>query len=94
MRELAPYIKPSAGENTGLNLDTCARADYKGVAMKSYTTKEVAEKLGVHRVTLQEWIAKGWVPVPQLQTIGGGLVRLWSNADIERARKAIAKRGK
>lgn len=62
--------------------------------MRHYTTKQAAEKLGVHRVTLQEWIAKGWIPVPPMQNIGGGSVRLWSDADIERARKAIAKRGK
>jgi excisionase family DNA binding protein len=60
--------------------------------MKQYTTKQAAEKFGVHRITLQEWIAKGWIPVPPLQNIGGGSVRLWSQKDIEKARKAIAKR--
>lgn len=60
--------------------------------MKEYTTKQAAEKLKVHRITLQGWIVRGWVPAPRLQNIGGGCVRLWSQRDIEKARKAIAKR--
>lgn len=67
--------------------------DYKGVAMKQHTTKEAAEKLGVHRVTLQNWIAEGRIPAPTMQNIGGGRVRLWSEKDIRKARKAIAKLG-
>jgi excisionase family DNA binding protein len=65
---------------------------YNGVAMKQqHTTKQVADNLGVHRVTLQNWIAEGKVPAPAIQNIGGGLVRLWSEQDIRKARKAIAK---
>ncbi len=57
--------------------------------MKRYTTNEAAEKLGVHRVTLQRWIAAKLIPVPKMQIIGGGLFRLWTAQDIARARKAI-----
>ena len=59
--------------------------------MKQHTTKEAAEKLGVHRVTLQNWIAEGKIPAPAMQNIGGGRVRLWGEKDIRKARKAIAK---
>jgi excisionase family DNA binding protein len=61
--------------------------------VKQHTTKEAAEKLGVHRVTLQNWIAEGKIPAPRMQNIGGGCVRLWSEKDIRKARKAIAKLG-
>ena len=61
--------------------------------MKERATKEAAEKLGVHRVTLQNWIAEGKILAPAMQNIGGGRVRLWSEKDIRKARKAIAKRG-
>jgi excisionase family DNA binding protein len=61
--------------------------------MKQHTTREAAEKLGVHRVTLQNWIAAGKVPAPRTQNIGGGRVRLWSEKEIRKARKAIAKLG-
>jgi excisionase family DNA binding protein len=61
--------------------------------MKLHTTKEAAEKLGVHRVTLQNWVAEGKIPAPATRNIGGGLVRLWSQKDIQKARKAIAKLG-
>lgn len=67
--------------------------DYKGV-VKQLTTKEAAEKLGVHRVTLQNWIADGKVPAPAMQNIGGGRVRLWNLQDIRKARKAIVKLGR
>ena len=66
--------------------------DYKGAVMGlGRTTKEAAEELRVHRVTLQNWVAEGKVPAPPLQNIGGGLLRLWSQKDIQKARKAIAK---
>ena len=66
--------------------------DYKGV-VQQLTTKEAARKLGVHRVTLQNWIAEGKVPAPAMKNIGGGRVRLWNERDIRKARNAIAKLG-
>jgi excisionase family DNA binding protein len=57
-----------------------------------FTTRQAAEKLGIHRVTLQEWVRKGWIVAPATQNIGGGEFRLWSKRDIDKARKAIAKR--
>jgi excisionase family DNA binding protein len=63
--------------------------------MRRYTTNEAAAKLGVHRITLQRWIAAKLIPAPKVQNIGGGLFRLWTAKDIERARKAMGReRGK
>jgi len=57
--------------------------------MERFTTNEAAARLGVHRVTLQRWIAAKKVPAPEVQNIGGGLFRLWTAQDIARAKKAI-----
>jgi excisionase family DNA binding protein len=69
-------------------LDSLPFLRYKGVVR--YTTKQAADKLGVHRVTLQNKIAKGSVPAPKMESIGGGSVRLWTSRDIEKARKVLA----
>ena len=61
--------------------------------MERYTTNEAAARLGVHRVTLQRWIAAKRIPAPEVRNIGGGVFRLWSEQDIARAKKAI-ERGK
>jgi excisionase family DNA binding protein len=62
--------------------------------MKACSTTEAAEKLGMHRVNLQRAIKNGNIPAPRLSKVGGVSVRLWTNLDIERARKAIGKTGK
>jgi excisionase family DNA binding protein len=55
--------------------------------MKTYTTGEAASEIGVSRQTLQSWIAGGKVPVPKAIEVGNVTVRLWTKADIERAKK-------
>jgi excisionase family DNA binding protein len=57
--------------------------------MKRYTTNEAAEKLGVHRVTLQRWIAAKKIPAPKMQKVGVLSFRLWTERDIARAKKAM-----
>lgn len=52
------------------------------------TTQRVARILGVHRVTLQRWIASGRLKAPKLIRMNGGSVRLWDEKDIARAKKA------
>ena len=59
--------------------------------MKSYSTREAADKLGIALVTLQGHVKKGTFPVPPLAKVGGISVRLWSASDIARARKALAR---
>jgi excisionase family DNA binding protein len=60
--------------------------------MKQYTTNQAAGKLGVHRVTLQRWIAGKKIPAPKVQKVGVLSFRLWTQQDIDRARKAIKRR--
>lgn len=59
--------------------------------MRQYTTNEAAGKLGVHRVTLQRWIAAKKIPAPKVQRVGVLSFRLWKDQDIERARKVVGR---
>lgn len=54
---------------------------------KTYSTKEVARKVGVHWVTLHKWIAAGKIrPSAQIGMNGGKHWR-WTDADIARVGK-------
>jgi excisionase family DNA binding protein len=55
--------------------------------MKAYTMAEAAKRLGISRQTLYSWIEAGNVTAPKPTVIGRQEFRLWSAADIERARK-------
>ena len=62
---------------------------------KTYSTGEVAAKVGVSRQTLFTWIEKGQVAAPKPIAVGKNSIRLWTKADIERVRKfkGTLKRG-
>jgi hypothetical protein len=55
-----------------------------------FSTREAASKLGVTLVTLQNHVSKKTIDAPPLQKVGGVTVRLWTNRDIEKARKVLA----
>jgi hypothetical protein len=57
---------------------------------ESLSTRDAAKKLGVTILTLQRHVSAKTVEVPPLQKIGGVKVRLWSERDIEKARKVLA----
>ena len=61
-------------------------------AMRRFSTTEVAKMLGLHQPNLQRAIRDGKVKAPPLTRVGGVKVRLWSEKDVERARKALKKR--
>jgi excisionase family DNA binding protein len=53
------------------------------MASKSYTTEEVANKLGVKRTTIQGWIKRGKVAAPRIAVRDGEPpVRLWAASDV------------
>jgi predicted DNA-binding transcriptional regulator AlpA len=54
---------------------------------RAYSAGEVAAAIGVSRQTLQTWIAKGHIAAPDPVKVGGMVVRHWTKADIEKARK-------
>jgi excisionase family DNA binding protein len=51
-----------------------------------YTTAEAANKVGITRATVQDWIKKKKFAAPPLTRIGNGKVRLWSPSDVARLR--------
>ena len=57
--------------------------------MKQYSTREAAEKLGLHLVTIQTYIAEGKIPAPPLLKVGKGKLRIWTDDDIENVRKIL-----
>jgi hypothetical protein len=65
---------------------------YDYIAVRKFSTSQVAKMLGLHQPNLQRAITQGRVKAPPLTTVGGMKVRLWSRRDIERARKVLKKR--
>jgi len=55
------------------------------MASRLYTTREVAERVGVSRQTLQAWIAEQRIKAPAVIRAAG--VRLWSASDLARVLK-------
>jgi excisionase family DNA binding protein len=63
--------------------------------MKSrLSTDEVAKKLGLWRPNLQRLIRNDGIPAPPIERVGRIQVRLWSEKDVEAARKALRHRRK
>jgi DNA-binding transcriptional MerR regulator len=52
-----------------------------------YSATEVAKAVGVSRQTLHMWISRDGFKPPRAVKVGGATVRMWTDADIERARK-------
>lgn len=59
--------------------------------METYSTIQVAKILAVGTDTLHRWMRNKKVPVPSLKSIGGMSVRLWSEADLQAAKKYKAE---
>jgi hypothetical protein len=59
--------------------------------MKGYSTRQVAEKLGLTEMSMSRYIAANKIPAPEPIQAGNLKVRLWSDADIERVRKILPK---
>jgi len=55
--------------------------------MKTYSTAKVIEILGVGPETVYRWMHEGKIPSPPLQSFGGMKVRLWSEAEVQEAKK-------
>jgi len=55
--------------------------------MKPLSTEAVAEKIGVHRITLERWLAGGNVRRPRTIRIGRSEFRNWTSQDVERLRR-------
>jgi DNA-binding transcriptional MerR regulator len=58
---------------------------------KTYSTVQVAKRLGISWSTLHRWIESKKVQPPPVHTFGGVQVRLWTDGDLEAARKYKAE---
>jgi DNA-binding XRE family transcriptional regulator len=52
----------------------------------TYTTPQVAKKIGVRPQTLEKWLLNG-LKSPRKRYVDGAFVRLWEENDLERARE-------
>jgi hypothetical protein len=59
--------------------------------MKALSNFEVAKQAGVHPGILERWLATGQLRWPKVSAMGGRIVRLWKQADIERIRRYKAR---
>jgi len=55
-----------------------------------FSTREAARQLGVTILTLQRHVSAKTLHAPPIVRVGGVKVRLWSERDIEKARKVLA----
>lgn len=59
--------------------------------MRTYSTSQAARKLRISYMTLYRYIVAGKIKPPALRRVGGVKVRLWTERDIARVRKALPK---
>ena len=75
----------------GKGVDNAIPVWYTYTRMKTFTTKEAAKKLGIGLMTLNRYIAAQKVLAPRVRLVGSLAKRVWTNKDIERARKKLPK---
>jgi predicted DNA-binding transcriptional regulator AlpA len=59
--------------------------------MRILSTRQMATKLGINAGTLSRYIAAKKVPAPKVVQFGNLKVHAWTEKDIERMRKLLAK---
>ena len=62
--------------------------------MQACSSRDAAKELGISMMTLHRHITSKRIKAPRLQKVGGVTVRLWSKADIERARKMMERKSR
>jgi excisionase family DNA binding protein len=55
-------------------------------SVKFFSTQEVANLIGVHKVTLKRWLSSGRVKEPRHERIGRQNWRVWTERDVQRLR--------
>ncbi len=59
--------------------------------MKTYTTVQLAERLGIGRDTIYRWMRAGKIKTARVSRIGPFRVRLWTERDVARIRAFMEK---
>jgi len=57
----------------------------------TFSTRQVAKKLGLGIATLTRYIMAKKVPAPKTTKVGDLRMRIWNEKDIERVRKLLPK---
>ena len=61
------------------------------IVMKTYSTKQAAEAVGISRVTLERWLLTGKVRPSQTIRFNGEKHWRWTLSDVEKVRNFKAK---
>ena len=59
--------------------------------MAPLSTAQVANQIGIHRATLEEWLSRGKVKSPRTIEIGNQSFGLWRESDIARLEEYKSK---
>ena len=59
--------------------------------MNTFSTSQVAKRLGIGIKTLSRYIAEKKVPAPQIIDVGGRKVHVWTEPEIARLRELLPK---
>jgi predicted DNA-binding transcriptional regulator AlpA len=59
--------------------------------MKTFSTNQAAQKLGITSMTLSRYIKAGKVPKPKSATSGGMTIHFWTEEQIEELRQLLPK---
>jgi len=59
--------------------------------MVTFSTNQVAKKLGIATKTLSRYIAQGKVPSPQIMEVGGSVIHIWTEAKIGALRQLLPR---
>jgi DNA-binding transcriptional MerR regulator len=60
---------------------------------EGFSTSEIAAEIGVHPATLKKWLSTGQLREPRRIKAGGCNIRVWTRADLARARALKAAHG-
>ena len=59
--------------------------------MATFSTNQVAKRLGIATKTLSRYIAQKKVPAPRIIEVGGSIVHSWTKADIKTLQQLLPK---
>jgi len=59
--------------------------------MKTYSTRQAAQQLGISFPTLNRYIGDNKIPVPPVTEMATSRVRVWTEEDIARVRELLPK---
>jgi hypothetical protein len=57
--------------------------------MIGYSTVQAARELGISMTTMHRYMLERIIPFPKMQVLAGVRVRVWSEADLKKARAAM-----